>query len=215
MIHAFEPASGKLLMTLPLTGLKSEPTIFHHTLYALFVNATFKAIDLESCRVLWTTALPLEFLKAGDSGGWHNLTCRAIGDRVVLHEESGCLSCLEGRTGRICWQSLSGNYSWRYEVDDHRAYVVDNREGHLEALNLQNGAREWESPAKCALDEPVTSLGRLLLFRGEDGGLQAADNENGRILWASGKEVPSGSMFCLRPLLEKDRIIMTSGTRHF
>lgn len=149
----------------PLTLRSGAPvTIVRGVIYAGFPAGRVVAIELESGRPIWESAISLprgttELERIADVSGLPIVD----GSRV-------CASVYQGRTG--CVETLNGNALWTRDIssadgvafDEKNLYVVDT-DGNVFALDKTSGSTVWkqERLARRDLGTPVLLKGQLVV----------------------------------------------------
>lgn len=214
-LYGYEPSSGKELMNISISGLRSDPEIVGTTLYCLLNNNTFKAIDLESNKTIWSIDIPGDFLGKYDyaSDKWFYLCIKATRDKILIQKSHGGVLCIERNSGKICWRYDHNDESyWQFSADDGSVYIVLRSKGTINALNMRDGSQKWTVNVNTEVACYPVSSENLLLFWGKNGTFYAVDGRNGDILWSHKNIMP---MFagCVRPLKFNNRILIPIGTK--
>ena len=130
------------------------------------------------------------------------------GDRLLLNEYFGELSCVSAADGKVLWKRKSGGYDHVSAGPDY--LVLRGYGGHGYKVRLEDGKEDREIKE---LGGEGHSCGEVALtpecsFAITVGGLHVREVRTGKLLWRSPGFAPRA---CVNPVLANGRVFWTSG----
>jgi hypothetical protein len=131
-----------------------------------------------------------------------------VGDKLLLNEYFGDLSCVSAADGKVFWKRKSGGYDHVSAGPDY--LVLRGYGGHGFKLRLEDGKDDTKVEE---LGGEGHSCGQVALtpacsFAITVGGLHVRDVRTGKLLWRSPGFAPRA---CVNPVLANGRVFWTSG----
>jgi outer membrane protein assembly factor BamB len=155
------------------------------------------AIDAASGKVLWRSTDP-----------YASLHPVLAGDRLLLNEYFGDLTCVSAAEGKVFWKRKAGGYDHLSAGPDY--LVLRGYGGHGFKVRLEDGKddRECRELGGEGLACGEVALTPEYSFAITVGGLHVREVRTGKLLWRSPGFAPRA---CVNPVLADGRIFWTSG----
>jgi outer membrane protein assembly factor BamB len=210
--RAWTTAIGK---STPQARFAAAPVIAGKRAYVIDTNAVVHAIDLDSGRKLWTSALSAKKKERPSRfGGGVSVD----GDRLYATDGLGDAAALDAATGKILWKVRpAGPLRGAPAIGGGNAYVV-TQDNQLFALSQDKGAVVWTVSATLensgVFGVAAPAIGQGTVVAGfSSGELTALRYENGRVVWQDqlsrtsiSTSVASISDIDASPIIENGRV---------
>lgn len=222
-VLALDPANGGAYWSvLTDSPIRAAPTVRDGRVYAVTVDNTLYAFDLETGEELWTHSGIIE--GAGLLGG----AAPAAGDGIVVAAfSSGEVFALRDTNGRPAWSDsltavrrlgpLASLADIRgAPIVDDQFVIATSHSGRLAAIDLRSGVRVWEQPVG-GIETPAVA-GNNIFTLTNNAEMVALVRDRGLIRWVTplprfedpdDRERP---IVWAGPLLAGDRLWLASST---
>lgn len=224
-VIALDAASGKELWRRRVSGpVRAAPTVVDGRVFVTTVEAKTHALSADDGHQLWTHDGTSEV--SGFLGGAAPAVSEGI---VVVAYSSGELFALRADTGRQVWTDflpLPSRTSQAGDLADIRAapviyqgvvYAISNS-GRMVAINLRNGARQWEQRIG-GIQAPWV-VGANIFVVTSDAEVACLNRADGRVRWVrslpryENEKKKTDAIAWAGPVLAGDRLLLGSTQGH-
>jgi len=171
---------------------KLAPDYAYDKVYVASRDGLVKALDPQTGKALWTTALE------GDSSARLSGGVTVAFGKLFIGSENGVVTALDAESGEPLWNATIDGEVLAAPVADNNMVIVNTSRGTLIALAQDDGSQKWTISTEVPTltlrgDSRPTAVAGGVFWGTPSGRLAAAIAERGQLIWQQPVGQPKGA----------------------